>query len=137
MQSSTSMLIPAQDAVPQAYMRRPPLPTMEILPRTLTPALILQAQQDQADFERSFPPLRSSDPDLLILTWDEVERQFLNLCATWERSDLQFRLREARQVAFHQTPERILRELWVIAHCASNADSPPPRRGTGARYPMP
>lgn len=137
MQSSTAILIPAQDTPPQAYSRPTLQPVLEVLPRKLMPALVLQAQEDQANFERSFPPMRSPDPDPLILTWQEIERQYLDLCAPWERSDVLFRLRETRQIAFYQTPERILRELWVIAHCASNADSPKPKLGSGARYPMP
>jgi hypothetical protein len=106
-------------------------------PLPLRPHQIEAAKQDQQAFEKEFPPIRTGNPDILIINWDEIERQFLDLCAPWEQQVTLDKLRLAKQMAAWETPEKTLRWLWVLAHCSSDRDTIAPRTGTGARYPMP
>lgn len=122
--------------VPESYTRRS-LPQLAHAPLMLDPVAIEHLKQDQIAFSESFPPIRSGDNHHLILVWEEIERQFLDLCATWEQTQIQTRLALLKAESRYQSPERTLRELWVIAHCSSDLDTPPPRLGTGRFYPMP
>lgn len=91
----------------------------------------------QAAFERRFAPLRHMDEDVLIVSWGEIHRQHMDLCAPWDRTEPDFLVRRLRQQAEVLSPEHVLRMLFVMSHLRTSLDSQPTRYGTGRRYPMP
>ena len=109
-----------------------PVPLMPITERQRAHLL-----QTQAQFDARFPPLRHADDDVLIVSWGEIHRQFMDLSAPWDQQEPDFLLRRARQNALYESPEKTLRWLFVLNHCRSSVDTPPPSLGTGARLPMP
>lgn len=94
----------------------------------LTPEQVQGLIHEQRDFERRFPPLRHRNDDILIVSWSEIERQFLDLCAPWDRSDQAIMIRVAQQTSAHESAEKTLRALFVLNHMRTSIDTPMPRR---------
>lgn len=91
----------------------------------------------QSAFERRFVPLRHMGEDVLIISWGEIHRQHMDLCAPWDRTEPDFLIRRLRQQAELLSPEHVLRRLLVLSHLRTSLDSQPVRLGAGRRYPMP
>lgn len=88
-------------------------------------------------FEARFPPLPLSRDDVLVVSWAEIERQFLDLCAPWDQQDPCYEIRKAAQMSRHESPEQSIRWLFALARAASDLDTPEPVWGTGETLPMP
>ena len=73
------------DPTPQAvYPERPRTPETAFEKEPLSPDEVLRVQALRQAFEARFPPLPLDRSDVLILSWAEIERQFLDLCAPWD-----------------------------------------------------
>jgi len=118
------------------YPRRTAMPVLPDLP---PPSLseLRQLQAHQAAFDKAFPPLRTRDSDVLILSWDEIERQFVDLAAPWDQENAAYQIRQARQMSAWETPEKTMRWLFVLSHASPGVDAAEPPHGTGDRLPMP
>lgn len=103
----------------------------------LAPAEIKQIEAHQAVFEERFPPLPLDRNDVLIVSWAEIERQFLDLCAPWDQQDPCYQIRKAAQISRHESPERTIRWLLALSHARTDIDTPEPRWGSGDSIPMP
>lgn len=92
------------------------------------PPLTLERRQnllaEQIAFDRQFPTLSRRDDDILIVGWSEIERQFLDLCAPWDRADQTLLIRAAQQTSLYESAEKTLRTLFVLNHMRSSIDSP-------------
>lgn len=114
---------------------RPTIQPFELPPvRTKT---IEEMALNQTAFDRAFPPITTTNSDLLILNWDEIERQYLDLVAHWEVQNAAFQIREARRMASMESPEKTIRCLMVLAHSCPGLDDEKPPCGTGKYIPMP
>lgn len=121
----------------EPYVRRTtstfiPIPQSPIGRRQLEALKSLQSK-----FDAAFPPMKADDQEILIVSWDEIERQFLDLCAPWDRRQSQYLIRQAQQIAQHESPEKTLRTLFVLNQIRTSIDTPEPRWGTGENFPMP
>jgi hypothetical protein len=83
---------------------------------------------EQAAFDRQFPPLRHRDDDILIISWSEIQRQFLDLCAPWDQADPAIMIRVAQQTSAFESAEKTIRTLFVMNHMRTSIDSQRPRR---------
>lgn len=110
---------------PQTQELGPPLS----LP-PLSPARRQSLLAEQAAFDQQFPPLSRRDDDILIVGWAEIERQFLDLCAPWDRTEQALLIQAAQQSSLYESPEKTLRTLFVLNHMRSSIDS---RRGARGR----
>ena len=122
---------------PEIYQPRERASTgpVEYLP--ITPGTRRRMARLQKAFDQRFPPIKSTDPDILILNWAEIERQFLDLCAPWDQQAPLCDISRARQLAALESPEKTIRWLMVLSHTRTNIDTPEPKWGTGESYPMP
>lgn len=93
----------------------------------LTPEQVQTFNCEQREFDRRFPPLRSRDDDILIVSWAEIRRQFLDLCAPWDRSDQALIIQVAQQTSAHESSEKTLRGLFVLNSIRTSIDTPMPR----------
>lgn len=93
----------------------------------LTPEQKLSLMAEQSEFDRRFRPLRHREDDILIVSWAEIQRQFLDLCAPWDRSDPAVMIRVAQQNSAYESAEKTLRALFVMNHMRSSIDTPRPR----------
>jgi hypothetical protein len=91
----------------------------------------------QEAFDRAFPPVRTGTSDVLIISWAEIERQFLDLSAPWDLQESAFQIRQARQMAALESAEKTMRWLFVLSHGRPGIDTPEPIWGTGDSLPMP
>lgn len=135
---SPNMNHPSNDTVlPEFYPRRtrPPIRPLDVPP--LRGPQVRQMTEEQQIFEAAFPPIRASDSDTLVLNWDEIERQYLDLVAPWDLQNAAFRIREARRMAALESPEKTLRWLLVLAQSCPGLDAEEPPSGTGKYLPMP
>ncbi len=107
-----------------------PTPPTHLAPLSQAQKLSLLAEQTQ--FDRRFPPLRSREDDILIVSWAEIERQFVDLCAPWDRVNPAILIRVAHQTSAYESPEKTLRTLFVMNNIRTSIDSPPPRRFGGS-----
>lgn len=98
---------------------------------------ILRIQALSEAFEARFPPMPLDRNDLLVISWAEIERQFLDLCAPWDQQEPCYEIRKAAQIARHETPEQTIRWLFTLARAATDIDTPEPRWGSGDSIPMP
>lgn len=128
---------PCELPSPQPYreIKRPPFEQVPLPP--ITSRQRAHLIETQAHFDARFPPLRHADDDVLILSWAEIHRQFLDLSAAWDQQEPDFLIRRARQHSIYESPEKTLRWLFVLSHYRTSVDTPRPRLGTGARLPMP
>ncbi len=101
-----------------------PLP-MRLPP--LTPEQRHSLLAEQSDFDRRFPPLRNRGDDILIISWAEIQRQYLDLCAPWDQSDPAIMIQVAQQTSSFESAEKTLRALFVMNHMRSSIDTPRPR----------
>lgn len=99
-------------------------PTLQLPP--LTPEQRLSLLAEQAEFDRRFPPSRRRDDDILIVSWSEIQRQFLDLCAPWDQSDQAVMIRVAQQNSAYESAEKTLRGLFVLNHMRTSIDTPMP-----------
>lgn len=88
-------------------------------------------------FEDRFPPMLLRRNDVLIISWAEIERQFLDLCAPWDQQEPCYEIRKAAQLSRHETPEQTIRWLFALARAATDLDTPEPVWGSGETLPMP
>lgn len=88
-------------------------------------------------FEDRFIPLPLDRSDVLIVSWAEIERQFLDLCAPWDQQAPAYEIRKAAQLSRHESPEQTIRWLFTLARAATDIDSPEPHWGSGDSIPMP
>lgn len=93
----------------------------------LTPEQRTSLLSEQSEFDRRFPPMRHRGDDILIVSWAEIQRQFLDLCAPWDRSDPAVMIRVAQQNSAYESPEKTLRALFVMNHMRSSIDTPKPQ----------
>ncbi len=93
----------------------------------LTPEQKLSLLAEQSDFERRFSPMRHRGDDILIVSWAEIQRQYLDLCAPWDRSDPAIMIQVAQQNASFESAEKTLRTLFVMNHMRTSIDTPWPR----------
>ncbi len=103
----------------------------------LSPAERRRMQAMRQAFEDRFPPLPLDRNDVLIVSWAEIERQFLDMCAPWDQQDPCYEIRRAAQISRHETPEQTIRWLFTLARAATDIDTPEPRWGSGNSFPMP
>ncbi|CAL1690938.1 hypothetical protein MMB232_01072 [Brevundimonas subvibrioides] len=124
-------------ALPDFYPRRsrPTIRPLDVPP--LRAPQVRQITEEQKVFEEAFPPIRSSTSDILVLNWDEIERQYLDLVAPWDLDNAVFRIREARRMAALESPEKTFRWLLVLAQSCPGLDAEEPSSGTGKYLPMP
>jgi hypothetical protein len=94
----------------------------------LTPEQIQTFNAEQREFDRRFPPLRHRDDDILIVSWSEIRRQYLDLCAPWDRSEQALIIQAAEQTSAHESSEKTLRGLFVLNSMRTSIDTPMPRR---------
>ena len=94
----------------------------------LTPEQRASLIAEQAAFDRRFPPLRHRGDDILIVSWSEIQRQFLDLCAPWDQVDPAIMIQVAQQTSTYESAEKTLRALFVMNHMRTSIDSPKPRR---------
>lgn len=94
----------------------------------LTPDQKASLLAEQAAFDRRFPPLRHRGDDILIVSWSEIQRQFLDLCAPWDQVDPAIMIQVAQQTSAYESAEKTLRALFVMNHMRTSIDSPKPRR---------
>lgn len=92
----------------------------------LTPEQRLSLLAEQAEFDRRFPPTRHRDDDILIISWSEIQRQFLDLCAPWDRAEQAVMIRVAQQNSAYESAEKTLRALFVLNHMRTSIDTPRP-----------
>lgn len=101
------------------------------LPTTWLPPLSPDQKRsllaEQAAFDRQFPPLRYRDDDILIISWSEIRRQFLDLCAPWDQVDPAVMIQVAQQTSAYESAEKTIRTLFVMNHMRTSIDSPRPR----------
>lgn len=129
---------PSTDTVlPDFYPRRsrPTIRLLDVPP--LRAPQVRQITEEQKIFEEAFPPIRASESDILVLNWDEIERQYLDLTAPWDLQNAAFRIREARRMAALESPEKSFRWLLVLAQSCPGLDAEEPSSGTGKYLPMP
>jgi len=124
-------------SLPDVYPRRtrPAIRPLDVPP--LRGPQVRQLTEAQRAFEAAFPPIRASDSDSLVLNWDEIERQYLDLVAPWDLQNAMFRIREARRMAALESPEKTFRWLLVLAQSCPGLDAEEPPSGTGKYLPMP
>jgi hypothetical protein len=124
-------------SLPDVYPRRtrPAIRPLDVPP--LRGPQVRQLTEAQRVFEAAFPPIRASDSDSLVLNWDEIERQYLDLVAPWDLQNAMFRIREARRMAALESPEKTFRWLLVLAQSCPGLDAEEPPSGTGKYLPMP
>lgn len=91
----------------------------------------------QPKFDAAFPPIKSANMDVLILSWEEMERQFLDLCAPWDQQTAYHLFQSVRRDAEFESPEKTARNLFVINNIRTSIDTPEPEWGTGENFPMP
>ena len=134
MTNAMSILGPeAEDLYPERA--RAPITPFDL--ETLTPDDIRRVQDLRQAFEERFTPLPLNRDDVLIISWAEIERQFLDLCAPWDQQAPCYEIRKARQIARHETPEQTIRWLFTLARAATDIDTPEPAWGSGETIPMP
>lgn len=119
------------------YPERPRASVAPFELEPLTPEEVLRIRHLRQAFEARFPALPLDRSDLLILSWAEIERQFLDLCAPWDQQKPCYEIRKAAQVSRHETPEQTIRWLFTLARAATDIDTPEPRWGSGDSIPMP
>lgn len=119
------------------YPERPRAPVMSFELEPLAADEIERMAALKQAFENRFPPLPVDRNDVLILSWAEIERQFLDLCAPWDQQAPAYEIRKAAQLARHETPEQTIRWLFTLARAATDIDTPEPLWGTGDSIPMP
>ena len=119
------------------YPDRPRAPIAAFELEALTPDEIERVQDLRRAFEARFAPLPLNRDDVLIISWAEIERQFLDLCAPWDQQAPCYEIRKARQIARHETPEQTIRWLFTLARAATDIDTPEPVWGSGETSPMP
>lgn len=123
---------------PDFYPRRrrvPPNPSIDLPP--LRTSQLRQMEVQQTAFDKAFPPLRTPGNHVLILNWEEIERQFLDLSPPWDQQNAAYLIRQARQMAAWETPEKTMRWLFVLSHASPGPDAIEPPCGTGDCIPMP
>lgn len=108
-------------------------PSIELLttPIHLPPLTQEQVQtfnREQREFDLRFPPLQSRHDDILIVSWAEIRRQFLDLCAPWDRADQALTIEIAQQTSAYESSEKTLRGLFVLNSMRTSIDTPMPRR---------
>lgn len=103
----------------------------------LTPDEVAHLRVLRDTFEARFPPLPLSRTDMVVVSWAEIERQFLDLCAPWDQQEPCYEIRKAAQISRHEAPEQTVRWLFALARAASDLDTPEPVWGTGEAIPMP
>ncbi|MGV3580206.1 hypothetical protein [Brevundimonas sp.] len=119
------------------YPERPKAPVTPFEVEALTPEEVARIRALRQAFEARFPPMPLDRSDVLILSWAEIERQFLDLCAPWDQQDPCYEIRKAAQISRHETPEQTIRWLFTLARAATDIDTPEPRWGSGESTPMP
>ena len=115
--------------------QKAPVAPFEVEPLAADEVTRLQALKEV--FETRFPPLPLDRNDVLIISWAEIERQFLDLCAPWDQQDPCYEIRKAAQLSRHESPEQTIRWLFTLARAATDIDTPEPRWGSGDSIPMP
>ncbi len=115
--------------------RRAPVTSFELEP--LAAAELARIQALKSAFAERFPPLPLDRNDVLILSWAEIERQFLDLCAPWDQQGPCYEIRKAAQISRHESPEQTIRWLFTLSRAATDIDTPEPRWGSGDSIPMP
>lgn len=93
----------------------------------LTPDQKRSLLAEQAAFERQFPPLRHRNDDILIVSWSEIQRQFLDLCAPWDQVDPAIMIQVAQQTSAYESAEKTIRTLFIMNHMRTSIDSQKPR----------
>lgn len=124
-------------APPDIYPERPRAPVAPFEVEPLAGDEILRIKALRQAFEDRFPPLPLDRSDVLILSWAEIERQFLDLCAPWDQQEPCYEIRRAAQISRHESAEQTIRWLFTLARAATDIDTPEPRWGSGDSIPMP
>jgi hypothetical protein len=119
------------------YPERPRAPVTPFEVEPLAKDEILRIQALREAFETRFPPMPLDRNDVLVISWAEIERQFLDLCAPWDQQEPCYEIRKAAQISRHETPEQTIRWLFTLARAATDIDTPEPRWGSGESIPMP
>lgn len=114
---------------------RAPVPPFEVEPLAQDEILRISALREA--FESRFPAMPLDRNDLLIISWAEIERQFLDLCAPWDQQEPAYAIRKAAQISRHESPEQTIRWLFTLARAATDIDTPEPAWGSGDSIPMP
>ncbi len=115
--------------------RRAAVQPFEVEP--LSPEERVRIQALREAFEERFPPLPLDRNDVLIISWAEIERQFLDLCAPWDQQEPCYEIRKAAQISRLESPEQTIRWLFTLSRAATDIDTPEPRWGSGDSIPMP
>lgn len=136
-QAAHQIFDPTNDFEIEPYRPVQKVPIQRSAPSSITPGQLAVLNRLQPLFDARFPPIRSQDQDILIISWAEIERQFLDLCAPWDQQNPYFSIQRARINAAFESPEKTLRTLFVLNSIRTNLDTPEPRWGTGESYPMP
>lgn len=132
MASTTTDLAPEN-----SFPERPRAPVMSFELEPLAADEIARMSALKQVFQERFPPLPVDRNDVLILSWAEIERQFLDLCAPWDQQVPAYEIRKAAQLARHESPEQTIRWLFTLARAATDIDTPEPNWGSGDSIPMP
>ncbi len=119
------------------YPERPRAPVTPFDVEPLSPSDVQHIRALKQAFETRFPPLPLDRSDVLILSWAEIERQFLDLCAPWDQQEPCYEIRKAAQISRHESPEQTIRWLFTLARAATDIDTPEPVWGSGDSIPMP
>ncbi|WGM32208.1 hypothetical protein [Brevundimonas sp. NIBR11] len=126
------------DGAPEnSYPERPRAAVAPFEVEPLAPTEVERIKALRAAFEQRFPPLPLDRSDVLIVSWAEIERQFLDLCAPWDQQEPCYEIRKAAQISRHETPEQTIRWLFTLSRAATDIDTPEPRWGSGDSIPMP
>lgn len=132
--NSTSL---ADLAPSDIYPERPKAPVTPFEVEPLAKDEILRMKALREVFEARFPPLPLDRNEVLVISWAEIERQFLDLCAPWDQHKPCYEIRKAAQISRHESPEQTIRWLFTLARAATDIDTPEPRWGSGDSIPMP
>ena len=119
------------------YPQRTRAPVSPIELEPLTEQELAHILAMKQTFEARFPPLPLDRNDVLMISWAEIERQFLDLCAPWDQQAPAYEIRKAAQLSRYETPEQTIRWLFTLARAATDIDTPEPRWGSGDSIPMP
>lgn len=119
------------------YPQRPKATFVRYPLEPANPDHVSALQTLQVQFDAAFPPIKTDSQNMLIISWAEIERQFLDLCAPWDQQSAYQLLQSARRDAPHESTEKTLRQLFVLNNIRTNVDTPEPDWGTGDDLPMP
>ncbi len=119
------------------YRRRPMSKIIRYPSEPVSLEEIRNLRLHQAEFETAFPRIKAENQDILIVSWSEIERQFLDLCAPWDQQNGYNLIQEVSRNAPYQSAEMTLRRLFVINSIRTSIDTPEPKWGTGESFPMP